>query len=148
MLNEVTMSPISRNGLPHARLYSLWQIVGATFFGGLLAAAVLLFQSYVALGRPRLARLILASGVLLMLCVIAAGFLLPWGFSPLYIPTALALGVYLALRKVYVREYLAYRSRGGVKKSIWAVVMIVALCSVSTVAVASLFLALRRGAGL
>jgi hypothetical protein len=122
---------------PTYKLYTPWQIFGATFLGGPIAGAWLLGSNYAALGHPENRnKALLWGGIVTIILLVLAIFVLPEQTPRTLIPV-LSCTLLMSLAKSQQGSLIeAHLAKGGNKGSIWQVIGIGLLGLVITLAIA------------
>jgi hypothetical protein len=144
---EVTMNeqPLaSQNTLPTQetvsaptyKLYTPWQVFGATFLGGPIAGAWLIGSNYAALGYPEdRNKALLWGSVATVILLVLALFILPEQTPRSLIPVASCVGLMFLAKSQQGSLVEAHLAKGGNKGSIWQVIGIGLLGLVITLAI-------------
>lgn len=120
--NDAARPPGESEGTPSYTLYSARDVGWATFFGSVLAGAVVLAINYYRLGNAVATLVSLLLGMAGLVLSVAIGFLLPEEIPNLPVTllfVAVMWGVAQSLQGELVAEHLR---RGGQKASTWAAV--------------------------
>ncbi len=122
---------------PTYRLYTPWQVFGATFLGGPIAGAWLLGSNYVSLGQPdNRNKALLWGGIATVILLILAIFILPEQTPRSLIPI-ISCTLLMSLAKSQQGSLVeAHLAKGGSKGSVWQVIGIGILGLVITLAIA------------
>jgi hypothetical protein len=123
----MTEQPTVQAPAPEGRLYSVRQIILATFVGAPLAGCVLLAQNYRVLGQSTAVLPTLLAGGASTALLLALAFILPDNFPNLILPVASCF----ALRQMAIylqgERISTHMTLGGKKRSWWIVVAIGAI---------------------
>ncbi|HJT33683.1 MAG TPA: hypothetical protein VJ783_16680 [Pirellulales bacterium] len=118
-----------RSSAPPYALYSVGGIVLGTFFGSVLAMAVLIAIDYGRLGRGRAAKMAVATGfaaqIALLICVM---FVLPERIPNMAVNLPQLLLAYLVAEGLLDRKLTAHYQAGGRAASLWKAIGIGMLC--------------------
>jgi hypothetical protein len=135
-LSPETLSAQNTEPAPLYKLYTLWQVVAATFLGGPIAGTWLLGANYASLGQPENRKKALLYGsIATVILLILVLFILPEGTPNSLIPVVscvLMMSIAKSQQESLVNAHLA---RGGAKGSGWYVVGIGLVGLVITVAI-------------
>jgi hypothetical protein len=121
---------------PTYKLYTPWQVFGATFLGGPLAGAWLIGSNDAALGHPEnRSKALLWGGIATVILLVLAIFILPEQTPRSLIPIVSCV-VLMSLAKSQQGSLVeAHLAKGGNKGSVWQVIGIGLLGLVVTLAI-------------
>jgi hypothetical protein len=104
------------------RYYTPWQIAVATILGGSLAGGFLAFRNNVLFRAPRKATVIAVVSVIVFICAIIAGVMMPPHASRSGVAFLIAIGYRWYAESAYAAEISNRRAEGWVQHSWWRVV--------------------------
>jgi len=116
-------------------LYSPNQVAIASFFGTLLAGAVLVSLNFRHMGRPDTAQKALLWGIATMIMVLLLAIFLPDNFPNYVLPIIYVVAMQRVAQRYQGKEYKHHIESGGLKGSPGAIAGITLGCVVATVVV-------------
>lgn len=117
------------------KMYSPKQVLGATFFGSVLAGAWLMAKNYTAMGQDDKFGVTLAGGVGALVMVLGLSWIVPEELPGMTISLPVAFGAFAMAKSLQGDAFERHQMEGGQKHSNWRVAGICVVALIITMAI-------------